>query len=647
MEYNFGFVKCAAVSPKLKVANTEYNVKEILKYIDIAYEMDTKILVFPELCITGYTCGDLFNQKHLIDKSLEALVSLTRATSNIDTLIFVGLPMIIRGNLYNCAVAIQYGEIKGIIPKLYLANYNEFYEKRWFTSGKKIINNFDEVNINGKYYPFGNIIFENEQLEYKVGVEICEDLWAPIPRSSYIALNGANIIVNLSASNELVSKSEYRRQLISNQSAKSICGYVYSSSGVYESTTDLVFGGDCIICENGSVLKTSQRFKREGEIIYSDIDLDRVNHDRIINISYSDSLDEVTHKDFRIVKLGEQACKKEVKSIDRNISRFPFVPSASKSIQNRCEEIFNIQVAGLAKRMEHTNMTNAVIGISGGLDSTLALLVIYQTFELLNIPKKNILGVTMPGFGTTDHTYNSALDLMKSMNITIKEIDIKGACLKHFEDIGHNPETYDVTYENVQARERTQILMDLANKHNGLVVGTGDLSELALGWATYNGDHMSMYAVNSGVPKTLVKFLVKWAAEHKFDISTRSILYRVLDTPISPELLPPDKEGKIAQKTESIIGPYELHDFFLFYTARYGIKPRKLLFIAQKAFENIYTEDEIKRYLKYFYKRFFTQQFKRSCIPDGPKVGTVSLSPRGDWRMPSDADFDIWIKELE
>lgn len=647
MKDNFGFVKCAAASPKLKVANTEYNSKEIVKIVNIAYERDTKILVFPELCITGYTCGDLFNQKYLIDKSLDALINIAKATKDIDTLVFVGLPMIINGNLYNCAAAIQYGEIKGIIPKLYLANYNEFYEKRWFTSGKKIINKIDKIKINGKYYPFGNIIFENEQLNYRVGVEICEDLWVPIPRSSYLSLNGANIIVNLSASNELVSKSEYRRQLISNQCSKILTGYIYSSSGVYESTTDLVFGGDCVICESGSILNASQRFKREGEIIYSDIDIDRINHDRTTNISFSDSLDEVKQNDFQIVSLNEQTYKNGLENVDREITRHPFVPNDPRSMHNRCEEIFNIQVAGLAKRIEHTKMNHAVIGISGGLDSTLALLVTYQTFELLNLPKENIIGVTMPGFGTTDHTYNSAVDLMKSMSLTIKEIDIREACLKHFDDIEHDPELYDVTYENVQARERTQILMDLANKHNGLVIGTGDLSELALGWATYNGDHMSMYGVNCGVPKTLVRFLVKWVADNKVDNNTRDILYRVLDTPISPELLPPDKEGKIAQKTESIIGPYELHDFFLFYTIRYGFKPKKLLFIAAKAFDNIYTEEEIKKYLRYFYRRFFTQQFKRSCIPDGPKVGTVSLSPRGDWRMPSDADYEIWIKELE
>lgn len=642
---NYGFVKCAAATPKLKVANPDYNTKEIIKIIDDCKE-NVQILVFPELCITGYTCGDLFNQKHLIDSSLKALKKLMEETKNVDTLIFIGMPLYIGGSLYNCAIALQNGNIKGIIPKIYLANYKEFYEKRWFASGNRIIKKINEIELFGEKHPFGNIIFESESLGYKVGVEICEDLWAPIPKSSYLALNGANIIVNLSASNELVSKSDYRKELVTHQSAKIISGYIYASSGVHESTTDLVFGGDCIICENGSKLKEANRFNRENSVIYSDIDLDKLYFERNLNKTFSDGMDYLEDFNFVTVKVNEQNYEPTINNLDRFIFRKPFVPSNDLLVDERCEEIFNIQVAGLCKRIEHTGLKHAVIGISGGLDSTLALLVVQQAFNLLNIPLKNIIGITMPGFGTTNKTYNNAMKLMELMNLTIKEIDIKDACLKHFQDIGHDPKILDVTYENVQARERTQILMDLANKINGLVIGTGDLSEQALGWATYNGDHMSMYSVNCSIPKTLVKFLVEWVADNKESNDIKEVLYDIVNTPISPELLPPDKDNKITQKTEDIIGPYEIHDFFLYYTIRQGITPKKLLFIAMKAFEGVYTLEAIKDYLKLFYRRFFTQQFKRSCMPDGPKVGSVSLSPRGDWRMPSDSDYEIWINEI-
>ncbi len=644
---NYGFVKCAAASPKIKIANTDYNSREILKLVYKASDEDAQVVVFPELCITGYTCGDLFFQEHLINNSHKALKRIMEETKELDILIFLGLPISIMNNLYNCAVAIQHGQVRGVVPKIYIANYNEFYEKRWFSSGYEIIDRITEIDLLGEKCSFGNIIFESENLGYRIGAEICEDLWAPIPRSSHLALGGANIIVNLSASNELVAKSDYRKQLIKQISASSACGYVYSSSGVHESTTDVVFGGDCVICENGNLLNKSRRFSRENEIIYSDIDISRIMYERRVNKSFSDGIRHIKFDNYRKIKIDTQKYTPSIEGLDRKINKNPFVPNDSNVFNERCEEIFNIQVAGLAKRIEHIGIKNSVIGISGGLDSTLALLVTHQTYKLLNIPTENIIAITMPGFGTTDETYENALNLMKSMNVTIKEISIKDACIQHFKDIGHDIDCHDVTYENAQARERTQILMDSANKYRGIVIGTGDLSEIALGWATYNGDHMSMYAVNSSIPKTLVKFLVQWVADNKVNDKTKKILYKIIDTPISPELLPPDKDGKIAQKTESIIGPYELHDFFLYYTIRYGVHPRKMMFIARKAFKDKYNKEYIEKYLRDFYRRFFTQQFKRSCMPDGPKVGTVSLSPRGDWRMPSDADYNIWIKELD
>ncbi len=641
---NYGFIKVAAASPKLKVGNTRYNVDQIIEACKQGKEAN--ILVFPELCVTGYTCGDLFSQNTLLDRALIELKRLMNSTTDQDTLIFVGLPINVKDDLYNCAVAIQRGKIRGIVPKIYTANYNEFYEKRWFASGINIMDEIKEVEVFGEKYPFGNIIFKNKEMGYGVAADICEDLWAPIPRSSYLTLNGANIIVNLSASNELVGKSDYRRQLIRQFSASSLCGYVYSSAGVYESTTDTVFGGDCIICENGEQINTSNRFSRKNEIIFADLDVNRLSFERRVNRTFSDGQRFNQNNNYTVVDIEEQS-HIDMDRVNRNISPTPFVPSNHVQINERCKEIFNIQVSGLAKRLEHIGMERAVIGVSGGLDSTLALLVVYQTFNLLDIPMENVIAVTMPGFGTTDNTYNNAVGLIKSLGMTFKEIDIKDACLQHFKDIGHDPDIHDVTYENVQARERTQILMDLANKSNGLVIGTGDLSELALGWATYNGDHMSMYSVNCSIPKTLVKFLVQWVADNNIDEETRKILYSIINTPISPELLPPDKEGKIAQKTESIIGPYELHDFFLYYTIRQGTEPKKLMIMAERAFGNKYSLENIKKYLKMFYKRFFTQQFKRSCLPDGPKVGTVSLSPRGDWRMPSDADYQIWIDQLD
>jgi len=492
-------------------------------------------------------------------------------------------------------------------------------------------------------------LFVSQKPSFTLGVEICEDLWAVIPPSSFMALHGANIIVNLSASNDLVAKSEYRRQLVAQQSARCISGYVYSSSGVYESTTDLVFGGECIIAENGGILQTSGRFQRDDVLIFTDIDIARISTERIGNKSYADNFDiDGKYKNYRVVQVNYNSeYQTDKENFDRKVPAYPFVPDNPVVIDERCEEIFNIQVAGLSKRLEHTGATKAVIGVSGGLDSTLALLVISRTFEVLGIPPENIWSVTMPGFGTSDQTYNNALRLMKSLHSNISEIDIKSACIQHFRDIGHDPEKHDITYENAQARERTQILMDIANEINGLVIGTGDLSELALGWATYNGDHMSHYAINSGIPKTLVRFLVRWVADHVVKGEIKDILYDILDTPISPELLPPDTKGEITQKTEDVIGPYELHDFFLYYVVRHGMQPRKISFLAETAFGDKYSQEEINKWLKVFYKRFFSQQFKRSCLPDGPKVGTLNLSPRGDWRMPSDAEVDLWIKELE
>lgn len=645
----FGFIKVAAATPKIKVADPQYNITQIEKLISAANAKGAVVLVFPELCITGYTCGDLFGQKLLLDKSLDCLGQLLKNTKDTRLTALVGLPVIIADRLYNCAAVIQQGRILGLVPKMYLPNYKEFYEKRWFTSGFNLSAKISEVTILGQIVPFGNLLFKDAELGYVLGVEICEDLWSVVPPSSYLALNGANIIANLSASNDIVSKSDYRRQLVSQQSARSICGYVYSSAGVHESTTDVVFGGDCMVAENGSILKTAQRFNRDNSIIYADVDIARVTSERLGNKSFSDNYEmESGHRKYRTIDIHyDKPYDLYDVTFDRVIPAHPFIPNEQRARDERCQEIFNIQVAGLAKRLEHTNSKTVVIGISGGLDSTLALLVSAKAFELLDYPSSNIYAITMPGFGTTDITYSNAVQLMQSMRVNFNEIDIKPACIQHFMDIGHDVIFLNSTYENTQARERTQILMDMANRVNGLVIGTGDLSELALGWSTYNGDHMSMYAVNSGVPKTLVRFLVQWVADNAVEEKIREVLYSILDTPISPELLPPDPSGNIQQKTEDTIGPYELHDFFLYYAIRFGMPPQKVAFLARQSFADKYSIAEIKKWLRVFYKRFFTQQFKRSCLPDGPKVGTISLSPRGDWRMPSDAEVALWLEELE
>lgn len=647
---DLGLIRVAAVSPKLRVANPDYNITEIIKCVEAASKEKASIILFPELCVTGYTCADLFSHHLLYQKALEALEQLSQATAQEDAVIVVGAPVFIENNYYNCAVLLQRGEVKGIVPKTFIPNAKEFYEERWFVSGGGIHNEQDYINLFGKQIPFGNIIFEDRINDLKIGIEVCEDVWAPISPGANLALNGAQVILNISASNEMVGKSEYRKTLISQESAKNICGYIYASSGVHESTTDLVFGGDCIISEYGTILAESKRFERENSIIYGEIDIERLKFERAQGQTFNACARAYgKHSAYNHIELDTlYMLTGKDQLMTRHYPKTPFVPNQKSSINERCEEIFNIQSAGLAKRLEHIGSASVVLGISGGLDSTLALLVCSETFKLLKKDPENIIGVTMPGFGTTDKTYNNALSLIKQLGIQIREISIRDAVMQHFKDIGHDVDIHDVTYENAQARERTQILMDIANKESGIVVGTGDLSESALGWATYNGDHMSMYAVNVSIPKTLVRFVIQWVKENKFsDVILKNTLQSVLDTPISPELLPPDEAGEILQKTEETVGPYVLHDFFLYYTVRFGMKPRKLLYIAKKTFASDYSEKEIKDWLKLFYKRFFSQQFKRSCLPDGPKVGSVSLSPRGDWRMPSDADVHIWLNELD
>ncbi|HEY9060203.1 MAG TPA: NAD(+) synthase [Pseudobacteroides sp.] len=638
---NHGFVKVAAAVPELKVANCEFNSEKIVEFIMKADKEDCQIILFPELSITAYTCGDLFHQEILLEQSMTYLSSILENTKDTDIVAIVGMPVKIDAQLFNSGVVIQSGEILGVVPKTYIPGYKEFYEERWFASGVKALS--DTVWLCGRNVPFGvDLLFDAVNFNGACfGVEICEDLWVPVPPSSYQSMLGATMLFNLSASNEIIGKSEYRRELIKQQSAKCIAGYIYASSGIYESTTDIVFGGHALIAENGGVLCENERFSMNGQLLCCEIDVAKLNNDRMKNTSFMEA-----NVKNRARKIGFNIKEAKLNDICRFIDPHPFVPADVGSRDKRCREIFDIQTSGLAKRLIHTGVKNTVIGISGGLDSTLALLVTWKTFEILGIPMENIHAITMPGFGTTDETYYNALELMKSLNVSIKEIDIKPSCIQHFKDIGHDMSIHDVTYENVQARERTQILMDISNKINGIVIGTGDLSELALGWCTYNGDHMSMYSVNCSIPKTLVKFLVEWVADNMSNQNTRSVLKKILSTPISPELLPPDEKGNINQKTEDIIGPYELHDFFLYHMIRYGASPDKILFLCRKAFNGSYEDDVIIKWLKTFLKRFFSQQFKRSCLPDGPKVGTISLSPRGDWRMPSDADVNLWLKDI-
>ena len=632
----YGFVKTAAITPELKVADVDYNCEIIAAAMKEAAKKKVKVVVFPELCISGYTCQDLFLQDLLLEKSKEGLVKLAKLSENLDGLFFVGLPFMIKSKLYNVAAAISQGRILGLVPKIYLPNYNEFYEVRHFTSGKDLD---ADVMLDGQDVPVSSqLLFTCEEMpSLCIGVELCEDLWAPEPPSIQHCLAGATMIVNLSASNEITGKSSYRRDLVKGQSARLVCAYIYASAGGDESTQDLVYSGHNILAENGSLLAESKLFS-EG-ITSADFDMKRIESERRRMTTY----------EYR----SEEACfpipfslKMEETALERYIDPQPFVPSKKEERDRRCDEIINIQAMGLRKRLKHIGCKNAVIGISGGLDSTLALLVTVRAFDLLGLDHSGILAVTMPGFGTTDRTYNNAVNLIKCIGATFKEISIVKAVNTHFADIEQDPELHDVTYENSQARERTQLLMDLANKNNGIVIGTGDLSELALGWATYNGDHMSMYAVNASVPKTLVRYLVAYFADTCQDTLLADTLYDVLDTPVSPELLPP-KEGKISQKTEDLVGPYELHDFFLYHMLRCTSSPQKIFHLAKKAFVDSYDSEFILKWEKSFYRRFFAQHFKRTCLPDGPKVGSVAVSPRGDLRMPTDASAAIWSKELE
>ena len=631
-----GFVKVAAATPDIRVADVEFNTQNIINAMEEAQKNGAKILVFPELCVTGYTCSDLFDHSVLLKASRKALLEIAENTNDKDMLVFVGAPLEVNGKLYNVAAAMNQGEIIGFTTKTFLPNYGEFYEMRQFTPGPQTVR---EITFEGKKIPFGpQILFQAEGMEeLVVAAEICEDVWSPVPPSIQAALEGATVIVNCSASDETIGKDTYRRALISGQSARLISGYIYANAGEGESTTDIVFGGHNIIAENGTVLKESSRYVNE--IIYSELDLQRITGERRKNTTFQ-PLDEET-----LVRVPFTV--EETKTfLTRTFPKKPFVPSDEQTRAQRCEEILTIQAMGLKKRLAHTNARTAVVGISGGLDSTLALLVTARAFDMLGRDKKDIIAVTMPCFGTTDRTYQNACEMSKKVGATLIEVPIADAVNVHFRDIGHDPEDHSVTYENCQARERTQVLMDIANKTWGMVIGTGDLSELALGWATYNGDHMSMYGVNASVPKTLVRHLVKYAADDTKDEALKKVLYDVLDTPVSPELLPP-KDGDIAQKTEDLVGPYELHDFFLYFMLRFGYEPSKIFRIACMTFDGEYDKETIFKWLETFCRRFFSQQFKRSCLPDGPKVGTVALSPRGDWRMPSDACVAVWMKDLE
>ena len=638
MKKNFGFIKVASAIPQVKVADCEWNISNIEQLMSEANENGASVIVFPELCVTGYTCADLFQSHLLLDQALEALndvVQYTKTEVRLTTIL--GTPLRIDNQLFNCAVVIREGKILAVVPKTYLPNYNEFYEMRWFASATDTMR--DTINLLGqKNIPFGrNLVLQSE--EFSFGIEICEDLWTPIPPSSILALSGAQIIFNLSASNELIGKHNYLIDLIKQQSARTISGYVYSSAGFGESSTDVVYAGNAIVAENGAILAKSERFMTESQIVYADMDIERISGDRQKNSTFKQGISPLNSTiQSRYIDVDCPIIETE---LSRRFSPTPFVPSYEKMEEN-CEEIFNIQIAGLATRLHHTGLKTMVLGISGGLDSTLALLVCAKTCDKLGIDRSNIIGVTMPGFGTTNRTYTNAVEMIQKLGATFVEINIKDACMQHFADLGHDPEVKDVTYENTQARERTQLLMDLANKHGGLVIGTGDLSELALGWATYNGDHMSMYAVNASIPKTLIRYMVQYASENQMEESVRENLLDVIDTPVSPELLPATEDGNIAQITEDLVGPYELHDFFLYYTLRCGFSPAKIEYLAQRTFADKYDDATINHWLRTFCRRFFNQQFKRSCMPDGPKVGSVCLSPRGDWRMPSDASSRSW-----
>lgn len=639
-----GFITVAAAIPSVKVADCDYNEKQLESLIAQAEGKGVEIIVFPELCITGYTCQDLFGQQLLLEEAEKAVLKLLDFTRSLDIIAIVGLPVVCGDLLLNCAAVIQKGDLLGLIPKTYLPNYSEFYEKRWFASAQDL----DDTDL-----PFAGktMHVSAEPTLFRTcdgvhfGVEICEDVWAPAPPSNHLALSGAELIFNLSASDELIGKHDYLKSVLAQQSARTMTGYVYSGCGYGESTQDVVYGGNAMIYENGKLLVEADRFSMEPQMMITQIDVEKLRTERRTNSTYVNAQHSYSAK-----IINAHGIQPRDFQLIREIDAHPFIPKTADMKQS-CEEIFSIQVMGLAKRIEHTHSKKVIVGISGGLDSTLALLVCVKTFDKLKMDRKGIVGVTMPGFGTTDRTYNNAINLMKSLGITLMEISIAKAVTQHFKDIGHDAAVHDVTYENSQARERTQILMDLSNQLGGLVVGTGDLSELALGWATYNGDHMSMYGVNASVPKTLIQYLVRYVAEverkEKDDKKTYEILMDVVDTPISPELIPADENGNIKQKTEDLVGPYELHDFFLYYFLRFGFRPQKIFLLAQQAFKGSYDDATIKKWLTTFLRRFFAQQFKRSCLPDGPKVGSVSLSPRGDWRMPTDASSAMWLKECE
>lgn len=631
-----GFIKVAAATPDIRVADVDYNKGQIIKQMDEAAEAGAKIIVFPELCITGYTCSDLFLQDILLNSAKKALVEIAEHTKNLDALVFVGVPIAVGGELYNVAAALNHGNILGFTTKSFLPNYGEFYEMRQFRPGPK---KAEKILFGGKEIPFGpQLLFvENQMANLIVSAEICEDVWSPVPPSIEAAREGATVIVNCSASNETIGKASYREALISGQSARLISGYIYANAGEGESTTDLVFGGHNLIAENGTILAEAKRFSNG--IIYTEFDVQKITNERRKNTTFTETQEHVLPR----IPFGLEQTET---ILTRTFPSRPFVPRDDQERAKRCEEILTIQAMGLKKRLAHTHAKSAVVGISGGLDSTLALLVTAKAFDALGLERSGITAVTMPCFGTTDRTYQNACKMSLKVGATLREVRIGDAVMQHFKDIGHDPQDHSVTYENSQARERTQVLMDIANQTGGLVIGTGDMSELALGWATYNGDHMSMYGVNASVPKTLVRHLVHYFADTCEDSSLKEVLYDVLDTPVSPELLPP-KDGEIAQKTEDLVGPYELHDFFLYYFLRMGYEPGKIYRIAKLSFAGEYDDETIYKWLRTFCWRFFSQQFKRSCLPDGPKVGTVALSPRGDWRMPSDACVALWIQNLE
>lgn len=635
----FGFYRVATCSPVVKVADAEFNTARILELAEKAAARSASVVLFPELAVTAYSCGDLFHNETLLNAAEHAVARIAEKSASLPSVFIVGAPVRRQNRLFNAAVVIQHGRLCGIVPKTNLPNYREFYEKRYFSSGYGIRN--ATADFAGQTeIPFGTDLIFRSGSELVFGIEICEDMWSTVPPSSYLALNGATLILNPSASNELVGKADYRRELVRGQSARCVAAYAYVSAGVSESTMDTVCGGHSIAAENGTVLLDSERFSREDALYVTDFDLARIQGARLSDSPFANSAEMNPHTDYRILKL-EPAPVPELKEIERKVPRLPFVPSSDAARDERCQEIFAIQSAGLAKRIEHTHAEKAVIGISGGLDSTLALLVCVNTMKLIGRTPEDVLAITMPGFGTTGRTYNNAVNLCRLLGVELREIGIKDACMEHFRSIGHDPEDHSVVYENAQARERTQILMDVANQADGFVVGTGDLSEIAMGWCTYNADHMSMYAVNCSVPKTLIRYLIAYVGDHS-EQAVRDILRDIIDTPVSPELLPAADDGTIRQKTEDIIGPYEIHDFFLYHFMKYGASPEKILFLAERAFGKEYPEEKLKTFLKTFIRRFFSQQFKRSCSTDGPKVGTISLSPRGDWRMPSDASPQAW-----